>query len=817
MPDFRHLFPQNTGNAEKYTYSGTVVTGEFRVNARDNLNQHARDLIAATVAATSRDATPPPAEEATEEPAGVVIEFISDPGFKLQLNSMEALRSGIELRNARIVDGVMYATVFIKEGKVGHFTRKFEAYLNATTPSGKPRHNELVESVSRIRRAALSSFWTDVGAFPVDADVVQWWEVWLRDSEDVVRVFKERATATGILVSERDIRFPERRVMLANASINQLTSVTNLFDILAEIRLAKFLAAEFLELPPRAQGDFVDEALGRITPPPLDAPSVSHLDSGVNNGHPLLELALSSDSLFTCNPEWGTNDQKGHGTEMAGIALYGDLIHLLNEDAPRVLRHRLESVKIYSTAHATAPELYGDITSQAVSLLEIAAAERKRALCLTVTTDGRDEGFPSSWSAAIDQISSGANGEGQPQRLFFISAGNTPDDERHNYPDHNHLHGVADPAQAFNAISVGAFTEMTTIHEEEYADWKPVAPRGRISPSSRTSIVWQNKTWPIKPDIVMEGGNSAINPANGKADYVDDLSLLTTRVSEGGSLFTTTGDTSAAAALAARYAAIIWAFYPNLRPETVRALLIHSARWTPEMRREFPKAKRHNRMRAYGYGVPNLHLALWSASNIATSVIEDSIQPFEKTPTRIKTKDMKIHQLPWPKDVLEQLGEVEVRMRITLSYFIEPSPGRRGWRRKQRYQSHGLRFAIKRPEETDKIFRDRISSASWDEDDEASNDEVGEDLEWQNGGHLQAKGSVHSDVWTGTAAQLASCGSVAVFPISGWWRDRPHLMRFDSIAPYSLLITLETDDTTVDLYTPIAQQIGVDVVTAIET
>ncbi len=36
---------------------------------------------------------------------------------------------------------------------------------------------------------------------------------------------------------------------------------------------------------------------------------------------------------------------------------------------------------------------------------------------------------------------------------------------------------------------------------------------------------------------------------------------------------------------------------------------------------------------------------------------------------------MRLHRLPWPKEVLEQLGGLEVRMRVTLSYFIEPSPG----------------------------------------------------------------------------------------------------------------------------------------------
>ena len=38
-------------------------------------------------------------------------------------------------------------------------------------------------------------------------------------------------------------------------------------------------------------------------------------------------------------------------------------------------------------------------------------------------------------------------------------------------------------------------------------------------------------------------------------------------------------------------------------------------------------------------------------------------------------------------------------MRVTLSYFIEPNPSQRGNSR-YRYQSHGLRFDVKRPTET---------------------------------------------------------------------------------------------------------------------
>jgi hypothetical protein len=82
---------------------------------------------------------------------------------------------------------------------------------------------------------------------------------------------------------------------------------------------------------------------------------------------------------------------------------------------------------------------------------------------------------------------------------------------------------------------------------------------------------------------------------------------------------------------------------------------------------------------------------------------------------------------------------------------------------------------------------------------------------------LRRKGSLHSDTWSGTAAQLAECGVIAVFPVTGWWKERPHLNRWDRQARYSLLVSIETDSTEVDLYTPIAAQIGVPVETVIGT
>jgi hypothetical protein len=91
-----------------------------------------------------------------------------------------------------------------------------------------------------------------------------------------------------------------------------------------------------------------------------------------------------------------------------------------------------------------------------------------------------------------------------------------------------------------------------------------------------------------------------------------------------------------------------------------------------------------------------------------------------------------------------------------------------------------------------------------------------DDRNWELGPQLRCKGSIHSDTWTGTAAELAECGVIAVFPVTGWWKERPHLDRWNRPARYSLLVTLQTPRAEVDIYTPIATQIGAPVDVAVE-
>lgn len=821
-----HLLVPGQFQTEKYKYAGPIPRVEVTMPVRDRLS-HGSDLRLQLEEARQQNQELRGITSDPNEFARIILEVESEPGFELVLKSLEPRSQGVVLACVREENEQQFAVIHVPEGELSHFIERVEQYVGANTPSGKPKHQALIDPIARFCLASLGSFWMDEEQPFPPHDQPIWWEVWLRAESDQSPWdrFRLLAQSAGMTVKPETIRFPDRLVGLCNGTADQLSSSADILDLLGEVRRAKNNPAGFLTMPPLEQAEWVDELRLRIAPPANDAPAVCLLDAGVIS-HPLIQPALSEEDCLKYHPDWPLTDSESHGTEMAGVALFGSkLADLLLSTDHVSLRHRLESVKILPPApQINEPELYGAITAQAVYQIEIQAPTRPRAFCMAITTDGTDRGKPSSWSGEIDQLCAGV-GDETHRRLIFISAGNAAPNQLHRYPDSNDTDSIQDPAQAWNAITVGASTDLVQFAAQEFPGYRPVAQAGDLSPSSTTSLVWFRE-WPIKPDIVLEGGNVIVHPETNRVADPDSMTMLSTAHATSGRLLVPFRDTSAATAQAARMAAILHAEYPHFWPETIRALLIHSAEWTPRMKAAFGTTKQHchDRLRRYGYGVPTLERALYSASNSLTLIAQQSLQPFVKEgdPDKggdVKTNDMGLHSLPWPQAELQALGEKPVEMRVTLSYFIEPKPGRRGGfnRTRHRYQSHGLRFEVKRPQESLDDFRQRINKAARDEEDDYAGP-VGDTSGWVIGPQLRTRGSIHSDWWRGTAADLAACGFIAVYPISsGWWKEKTSANCWTRQARYSLLVSIRTEETTVDLYTPVEIMLQVPVTGTVET
>lgn len=181
--------------------------------------------------------------------------------------------------------------------------------------------------------------------------------------------------------------------------------------------------------------------------------AVCVLDTGVTQAHPLLSPALDPNDVHACDPTWTGGDSHGHGTNMAGTALYGDLVPLLTTNRPVSLTHCLESVRVLPDQGDNEPRLYGAITCESIARAEIGAPDRQRAVCLAVTSDiGTNRGRPSSWSAAVDQL---CFGDETTRWLILISAGNIRDRlSKADYPSRNETEPIENPAQAWNVVTV---------------------------------------------------------------------------------------------------------------------------------------------------------------------------------------------------------------------------------------------------------------------------------------------------------------------------------------------------------------------------
>ena len=814
----RHIILDGVTETEEYRSpqqggARPNVPEQDRVSHGGVLLQQINDLLPS--ASEARQAQ---AAEGMEEGLGIQIEFESFPDIELAFESLARERSGIELLNVRNDLNVTRATVFVPDGKLDHFEGLVRDYLSEKTDSlGRARDNRrLLDAIQQIRTATLQALWTDDEELPTVEEGNLWWEVWVRSGRDwstLLSEFRVRAETLDMRVAAGESVFPERAVLLVNASVEQMQRSLVLLNNIAELRRPKETAEFFASLEIQEQQEWLRELLSRTTFKP-DSPSVPRvclLDTGVNRGHNLLTQALDSSDLHTVEPAWGPQDADGHGTEMAGLALVGNLMEALDGNGPVEVEHRLESVKLLPQDGFTGTDrhLHGNLTVQAAAQPEVTAPFRQRVFGMAVTArDNRDRGRPSEWSAALDSLAADVAGQGTNPRLLMVSAGNTDQSEWSLYPDSNDSDGIHDPAQAWNVLTIGASTGLARIDDPTATGYQPIAAIGGLSPFSTTSLTW-DRHLPLKPDIVLEGGNAAKDALS--AVSMGSLSLLTTNHQPVDRLFTTTVGTSASTALASRMAAQIMAKYPTLWPETIRGLLVHSAEWTDDMKTlylcgDHSKNSYLRLMRRCGFGVPNLSRALWSVSNSLTMVIQESLQPFRKeTGGPPVNRDMHLHSLPWPQDVLQSLGATPVEMRVTLSYFIQPNPSRRG-RSRYRYESHGLRFDVKRPLETIDDFRARINAAARDEEEGF----LGGDLDslWLIGKQGRHRGSLHGDIWRGSAAELASRGYIGVYPAMGWWRTRPALDRCNDYARYSLVVSIKAPETSIDLYSEVANLVG---------
>jgi hypothetical protein len=686
---------------------------------------------------------------------------------------------------ARIGDG---ALVHYTKGDLAPLRSKITAYADPAKDSkkGLPRNAGLVARIEELvppTLADLSDGWlTDENVNPQQH---YWVELWLPGGHTMPEPRREavRGEVRWLLARSNEVIPPrwftatEREIGLVRLRGDVLIALPIECPEVYEVRRPQRALVPHL-LAEQYHGALVSDGLPPDGPPVV----VSVMDTGIAEQHPLLRNGIVQPSVsIVVGQGHNVDDTAGHGTRMAGIIGFADLAGQLAAGTPPRLRTSIQNVRVMegSTAPADDREWWPERMHDATLEAEKCVMER-RVINMAIGAEPDPRERRSAWAVAIDQLTY-ADGRG---RLFCLPTGNIEPSQTAatTYPHENLATALATPAEAVNAIAVGAITDLATVPSGSVA----VAGEGQLSPFSRCDA---GGARPIKPDVVAEGGNWIVDGA--MVGPHSSVGLLTTARGHAiGPPLEHTNATSAACSSVSGLLAEIWKQNPGRRPETIRGLLVHSARWTSTMHTQF--TNKVDRLRAVGYGAPSREIASYSTLQRPTLVLENEIK---LKPDAEKKRRAHLVDLPLPRQVLAGLGDHVVEVSVTLSYFAEPNENL-----VRNYTGFGLRWRLQAPRQSDASFFRSFNSLATEKD--ASS---GGSFDWEIGESARRRGTVQSDRCRITASELASCGKVAVFPVLGWWER--HAERDDRAIRYALIVTLDAGTADVDLYTPI--QVGI--------
>jgi len=402
---------------------------------------------------------------------------------------------------------------------------------------------------------------------------------------------------------------------LTEQGITMLDAVRQAHLILYRLRVNRAQAelllrhrdVRLVDLPPRygltisaLQADI--QNLEPVPGPPPDAPGLVVLDSGLATGHPLLAPAVGDAQSFI--PGLGAEDEHGHGTLVAGLALYGDVEAALRVRA-FVPRLRLFSGRILDANCASDDRLIENQVEEAVRYFH------REYGCRVFNLSYGDErkpyrgGHVRGLAVTLDALAR------ELGVLFIVPTGNfqgadsVPADWRAEYPGYllQEEAALLDPAPALNALTVGSLARWdATFNAQRYQDdpaVQPIARRDQPSPFTRSG---PSVGGAIKPELVAYGGNRAVNlRVRNHWPVKHGLGELSTcKDFAAGRPFAEDAGTSFAAPHVAHLAARILAEHPDADHNLLRALLVAHARWPEPCEELFPKIS--DLVRVCGYG-----------------------------------------------------------------------------------------------------------------------------------------------------------------------------------------------------------------------
>tara|TARA_R110001592_G_scaffold11019_16_gene55550 strand:- start:264 stop:2693 length:2430 start_codon:yes stop_codon:yes gene_type:complete len=438
------------------------------------------------------------------------------------------------------------------------------------------------------------------------------------------------------------------RIELYDVTIEQLIIIASNFDVIESITstLSSIVRPGTFNVVERDYGfEIVNSG--------EDLPLIGIVDTGISMQTPLAAITLQ-DETFTLdgNPLIDTCDRDGHGTMVGALAALGKSNHLNGFDGEVNADAKLLSIKLFGNGNGYLSE------KKIIDMLYRAKATYPNLSIFVLTIcfnnpKKTNEAF-SNYTYELDKFAH------KTDSLVFISTGNNNNSKNENtdydlgYFNNEHTN-LSTPADSMNNITIGAAAdglydgvfqgismgkEFPAIYSrKDHVDLEALTPASK-----------PNKNL-FKPDVLESGGDYGFY-SPGIIDHMDNaaMSVLSANPAFG---YTKQVGTSLSAPLAANLAAKLKFAYPDLKSQTLKALIINGASNKNIL---FPDPHKPLLTRTSGYGLIDIEQTIFSNENGATLILEDKIQSGEQ----------KIYPINFPDYLIStHLGKTNRILKIT--------------------------------------------------------------------------------------------------------------------------------------------------------
>lgn len=419
-----------------------------------------------------------------------------------------------------------------------------------------------------------------------------------------------------------------------------------------------------IDMPP--EPDVVTAPALKLTLPQLplvndldeNAPIIGVIDSGINS-HPLIEdIIVGSIGV----PETlGTADDFGHGTRVAGAAIFGDLRYQL-ETGTLNRGARLCSAKVVNqNGQFEDKRLVPSQMREAITTLHerfgcrifvISLGDNKRPF------NGKRVG---AWAATLDELVRELN------VLIVVSAGNRGprggnqiEQAVTEYPGYllENSNRIFEPAGAINVLTVGALAHGNGMTQEMVDDINMHAITSERQPSPFTRI-GPGVGGSVKPDVVDIGGTlvfDAVTMRLRSGEEAPSAGILTLHHRPVEQLFTTGSGTSYSTPLVAFKASQLLGLLPQASANLLRALLVGAASVPVESVAALSNLAENAKDVVCGHGVVDLTKAAYS----------DDARVVLYTDDELDIDHFAVYEVPIPSIFQKEKGRRTIR--VTLAY-----------------------------------------------------------------------------------------------------------------------------------------------------